>query len=132
MNARAYYLDWLNNPYFDEAFKAELEKIKDQTLEIEDRFYKDLEFGTAGMRGIIGAGRNRMNPYIVRKATQGFANFLLERKRSLLEEAVSQSVVIAYDSRRMSHEFAMETAKVMAGNDIVAYVFRSEERRVGK
>lgn len=123
MNARAYYLDWLNNPYFDEAFKAELEKIKDQTLEIEDRFYKDLEFGTAGMRGIIGAGRNRMNPYIVRKATQGFANFLLERKRSLLEEAVSQSVVIAYDSRRMSHEFAMETAKVMAGNDIVAYVF---------
>ena len=123
MNAHAYYLDWLNNPYFDEAFKKELEAIKDQSQEIEDRFYKDLEFGTAWMRGIIGAGRNRINAYIVRKATQGFANFLLERKNKVLEEAVSKSVVIAYDSRRMSHEFAMETAKVMAGNDIVAYVF---------
>ena len=123
MKAGAYYSEWVNNPYFDDEFRAELESISGQTDEIEDRFYRDLEFGTAGMRGIIGAGRNRINAYIVRKATQGFVNFLLERKRVELGDTVNQSVVIAYDSRRMSHDFAIETARVMAGNGIVAYVF---------
>ncbi|MCA0385479.1 MAG: phospho-sugar mutase [Firmicutes bacterium] len=123
MNAHEKYLEWLNNPLFDDAFKAELESIKGQDAEIEDRFYKDLEFGTAGMRGIIGAGRNRINGYVVRKATQGFVNFLLERKTTVLGDTVNQAVVIAYDSRRLSNEFAMETARVMAANGILAYVF---------
>jgi len=123
MNAQAYYAEWLKNPYFDDEFRTELEAIKGQTDEIEDRFYRDLEFGTAGMRGIIGAGRNRINAYIVRKATQGFVNFLLERKNATLGDTVNQAVVIAYDSRRMSHEFAIETARVMAANGVVAYVF---------
>ncbi len=122
MNAQSYYSEWLNNPYFDEAFRAELDSLKGKTDEIEDRFYKDLEFGTAGMRGIIGAGRNRINNYIIRKATQGFVNFLIERRESLNKKA-DCSVVIAYDSRRMSHEFAMETARVFAANGILAYVF---------
>ena len=122
MNAQSYYSEWLNNPYFDEAFRAELESLKGKTDEIEDRFYKDLEFGTAGMRGIIGAGRNRINNYIVRKATQGFVNFLVERQETL-NQASDNAVVIAYDSRRMSHEFAIETARVFAANGIVAYVF---------
>lgn len=123
MNAQEHYSQWLNNSYFDEAFRAELALIKNQPLEIEDRFYKDLEFGTAGMRGIIGAGRNRINEYVIRKATQGFVNFLLERKQNSLGNKVDQSVVIAYDSRRKSYEFAMETAKVMAANGIIAYLF---------
>lgn len=123
MNAQEHYNQWLTNSYFDEAFRAELALIKNQPLEIEDRFYKDLEFGTAGMRGIIGAGRNRINEYVIRKATQGFVNFLLERKQNSLGNKVDQSVVIAYDSRRKSYEFAMETAKVMAANGIIAYLF---------
>lgn len=123
MNAHEKYLEWLNNPLFDDAFKAELASIKGQDAEIEDRFYKDLEFGTAGMRGVIGAGRNRINGYVVRKATQGFVNFLLERKTTVLGDNVNQAVVIAYDSRRLSNEFAMETARVMAANGILAYVF---------
>ncbi len=123
MNAQEHYNQWLTNSYFDEAFRAELALIKNQPLEIEDRFYKDLEFGTAGMRGIIGAGRNRINEYVIRKATQGFVNFLLERKQNSLGNKVNQSVVIAYDSRRKSYEFAMETAKVMAANGIIAYLF---------
>jgi len=122
MNAQSYYSEWLNNPYFDEAFRAELEALKGKTAEIEDRFYRDLEFGTAGMRGIIGAGRNRINNYIIRKATQGFANFLLERSKTL-KGTTDHSIVIAYDSRRMSHEFAIETARVFAANGITAYVF---------
>jgi phosphoglucomutase len=125
MKAHELYEQWLENPYFDEAFKKELEAIKDNPVEIEERFYKDLEFGTAGMRGIIGAGRNRINPYVVRKATQGFANFLIERDEQTLKGAYERSVVIAYDSRRMSEEFAMETALVMAANGIKAYVFES-------
>ncbi|HAS74064.1 MAG TPA: phosphoglucomutase, partial [Clostridiales bacterium UBA8960] len=123
MNALAHYTEWLNNPYFDEAFRAELESIRDDENEIEDRFYRDLEFGTAGMRGVIGAGRNRINAYIVRKATQGFVNFLLERKANVLGDTVQKSVVIAYDSRRMSNEFAIETARVLAGNGVLAFVF---------
>lgn len=123
MNYKNIYKEWLENPYFDEAFKNELEGISGDEKEIEDRFYKDLAFGTAGMRGIIGAGRNRINAYIVRKATQGFANFLLERKESALKDSKKQAVVIAYDSRRFSKEFALETARVMAANGIKAHVF---------
>ena len=125
MKAREIYQEWLENPYFDEAFRNELKAIEDNPVEIEERFYKDLEFGTAGMRGIIGAGRNRINPYVVRKATQGFANFLIERDEQTLKGEFERSVVIAYDSRRMSEEFAMETALVMAANGIKAYVFES-------
>lgn len=123
MNALDHYKEWLNNEYFDEAFRNELKSIQGDEHEIEERFYRDLEFGTAGMRGIIGAGRNRINAYVVRRATQGFVNFLLERKALVLKDSVTQSVVIAYDSRRMSSEFAMETARVMAANGIIAYVF---------
>lgn len=123
MNYRKIYEEWLSNSYFDASFRAELKAIGADEKEVEDRFYKDLEFGTAGMRGVIGAGRNRINPYIVRKATQGFANFLLERKEQILKDAKKQSVVIAYDSRRFSKEFAMETARVMAANGIKAYLF---------
>lgn len=120
MKVQEIYKQWLDNPYFDEAFRNELASIDQDPKEIEDRFYKELEFGTAGMRGIIGAGRNRMNAYVVRKASQGFANFLLERSETVSRD---KSVVIAYDSRHMSPEFGMETAKVMAGNGIKAYVF---------
>ncbi|MGX8796363.1 phospho-sugar mutase [Fusibacter sp. JL298sf-3] len=120
MDTKAIYNAWLNNPYFDDAFRSELKAIADRPEEIDERFYKDLEFGTAGMRGIIGAGCNRINRYVVRKATQGFANFLLERREQVQSE---QAVVIAYDSRRYSPEFAMETARVMAANGIKAYLF---------
>ena len=123
MDAKSHYDAWVNNSYFDDAFIEELKGIQGEPLEIEDRFYKDLEFGTAGMRGIIGAGRNRINAYVVRKATQGFVNFLLERQAHVLGDSVEKSAVIAYDSRRFSEAFAMETALVMAANGITAYVF---------
>lgn len=123
MHAMEIYKKWLESPYFDDAFRAELKAIETNTSEIEERFYRDLEFGTAGMRGIIGAGRNRINAYVVRKATQGFANFLLKRKETVLHDSKEKAVVIAYDSRHFSPEFAMETALVMAGNGIKAYVF---------
>ena len=90
------YNDWLTDSYFDEATKRELEAIKDDPKEIEDRFYKDLAFGTGGLRGIIGAGTNRMNIYTVRKATQGLANYILKRG------AQAKGIAIAYDSRFMS------------------------------
>lgn len=121
MNYMERYNEWINNPYFDEETKEELRSIKDNEREIEDRFYKDLEFRTAGMRGIIGAGTNRINKYNVRKATQGFANYML----SEVKGAKERGVVIAYDSRHKSPEFAMETALVLAGNGIKAYVFKS-------
>ncbi len=121
MDYKKHYEAWLENPYFDQAFKDELKAIKSDEKEIEDRFFKDLEFGTGGMRGVIGAGRNRMNKYIVRKASQGFANFL--KQQAAGDEALS--VVIAHDSRRMSPEFSLETALVMAGNGIKAYIFDS-------
>jgi len=114
------YNKWLKEPYFDEYTKRELESIKDNEKEIEDRFYKDLEFGTAGLRGIIGAGTNRMNKYTVRKATQGLSNYI----KSKGEEAKSRGVVIAYDSRKMSEEFAKEAALVLGGNGIKAYLFK--------
>jgi phosphoglucomutase len=122
MRAIDRYEAWRTNEYFDEAFRAELDSIASDTEEIEERFYQDLVFGTAGMRGIIGAGTNRINEYIVRKATQGFANFLLKRQAKL-NGTYQSAVAIAYDSRRKSYEFALETALVMAGNGIKAYLF---------
>lgn len=114
------YREWLENTYFDAEFRAELASLEGKLEELEDRFYRDLEFGTAGMRGIIGAGRNRMNRYIVQKASQGFANYLLTH-----EKQENMTVVIAHDNRRFSAEFALETARVMAGNGIKAYIFES-------
>lgn len=112
------YEQWLNDPYIDGSTKQELEKIAQQGAEIEDRFYRDLEFGTGGLRGVIGAGTNRMNVYTVGKATQGFARFLLEQA-----SGGKASVVIAYDSRSQSPEFAEEAALVLAANGVKAYVF---------
>lgn len=111
--------EWLENDYFDADTKAELTAIKENDNEIKERFYKDLEFGTAGLRGVIGAGTNRMNIYTVRKATQGLANYILKNG------AESRGVAIAYDSRRMSPEFADESALCLAANGIKAYVFES-------
>jgi len=116
-----HYELWLNDTSVDEATKAELRSIADQPKEIEDRFYRDLEFGTGGLRGVIGAGTNRMNVYTVSRATQGLAQYLLK----LGKPQETLSVVIAYDSRNQSPEFALETAKVLAGNGIKAYVFET-------
>lgn len=119
MGYKKMYEEWLNNPYFDEATKDELQGIAADEKEIEERFYMDLEFGTAGLRGIIGAGTNRMNVYTVRKATQGLANYIAAVKGQ------AKGVAIAYDSRRMSPEFADEAALCLAANGIKAYVFES-------
>ncbi len=108
---------WLSDAYFDEDTKKELEAIKGDEKEIEDRFYKELEFGTGGLRGVIGAGTNRMNIYTVRKATQGLANYILK------QGGKEKGVAIAYDSRRKSPEFADEAALCLAANGIKAYVF---------
>lgn len=113
------YKEWLTNPYFDEATKAELQSISDDENEIKERFYMDLEFGTAGLRGIIGAGINRMNIYVVRRATQGLANYIIK------QGGTAKGVAIAYDSRRMSPEFADEAARTLAANGIKAYKFES-------
>ena len=113
------YEQWLADPYFDEDTKNELRAIADDENEIKERFYMDLEFGTAGLRGIIGAGINRMNIYTVRQATQGLANYI---KKQGGEE---KGVAIAFDSRRMSPEFAMEAAMTLAANGIKAYKFES-------
>ena len=113
------YEEWLSNPYFDEETKEELRAIADNENEIKERFYMDLEFGTAGLRGVIGAGINRMNIYVVRRATQGLANYIIK------QGGASKGVVIAYDSRHMSPEFADEAARTLAANGIVAYKFES-------
>ena len=113
------YNEWLSNPYFDEATKAELRAIEGNENEIKERFYMDLEFGTAGLRGIIGAGINRMNIYVVRRATQGLANYIIK------QGGADKGVAIAYDSRHMSPEFAMEAAMTLAANGIKAYKFES-------
>lgn len=117
------YLDkyemWLNSPVFDADTKAELLAIDGNEEEIKERFYKELEFGTGGLRGVIGAGSNRLNIYTVRKATQGLSDYIC------LQKIESPSAVIAYDSRRMSPRFALETAKVFAANGIKAFVFES-------
>lgn len=119
MDYKEKYEEWLNDPYFDEDTKAELKGIAGDENEIKERFYKDLEFGTAGLRGVIGAGTNRLNIYTVRKATQGLANYILKKGMQ------GQGVAIAYDSRRMSPEFADEAALCLAANGIKAYVFES-------
>ena len=119
MDYKKVYEDWLSNPYFDEETKAELKAIENDENEIKERFYMDLEFGTAGLRGVIGAGTNRMNIYVVRKTTQGLANYI----KAVGGE--SKGVAIAYDSRRMSPEFAKEAALCLAANGIKAYIFES-------
>src|SRR5690606_8448603 len=119
LEIRARYEQWVNDPTIDEETKAELRNIADHPQEIEDRFYRELTFGTGGLRGVIGAGTNRMNRYTVGKATQGLAQHLLQQA----SEGETPSVVIAHDSRRCSPEFALESALVLAGNGIKAYVF---------
>lgn len=119
MEYRESYEEWLRNPYFDEATKEELRSIGDDDNEIKERFYRELEFGTAGLRGVIGAGTNRMNIYTVRKATQGLANYIIKNNGQ------EKGVAIAYDSRRMSPEFADEAARCLAANGIKAYIFES-------
>lgn len=119
MEYKERYEEWLANPYFDEDTKAELKSIAEDENEIKERFYTDLEFGTAGLRGIIGAGTNRMNIYTVRKATQGLANYIMKSGNA------GKGVAVAYDSRRMSPEFADEAALCLAANGIKSYVFES-------
>lgn len=119
MDYKEVYQEWLENPYFDENTKAELKSIAGDENEIKERFYMDLEFGTAGLRGVIGAGTNRMNIYVVRKTTQGLANYILSVGKG------AQGVAIAYDSRNMSPEFAQEAALCLAANGIKAYIFES-------
>ena len=113
------YNFWLTSPQFDEETRKELEAIKGNDLEIRDRFYKDLEFGTGGLRGIIGAGTNRMNKYTVGKATQGLSNYILKNN----PEGKAMGVALAYDSRNMSSEFAEMSALVLNANGIKAYIF---------
>ena len=113
------YEKWLFDPYFDTETREELKGIKGNEKEIEDRFYKDLEFGTGGIRGIIGAGTNRINKYTIRRVTQGLANFIKGKGVS----AVNKGVVIAHDPRHMSKEFTEEAALILASNGIRAYVF---------
>ena len=117
MSYREQYDFWLQDAYFDEKTKEELRGIAGDEKEIEDRFYKELEFGTGGLRGVIGAGTNRMNIYTVRKATQGLANYIIS------QGGKEKGVAIAYDSRRMSPEFADVAALCLAANGIKAYVF---------
>ncbi|MCD7819088.1 MAG: phospho-sugar mutase [Lachnospiraceae bacterium] len=117
---REAYEEWLSNPYFDDATKSELKAIENDENEIRERFYTELEFGTAGLRGIIGAGTNRMNQYVVQKATQGLANYINKEGGQ-----ANPSVAIAFDSRHMSPEFADFAALTLAANGIKAYVFES-------
>ena len=113
------YKKWCESPEFDEETKKELLAIKDDEKEIEDRFYQELEFGTAGLRGVIGAGTNRMNKYTVGKATQGLANYILEQGTQ------DKGVAISYDSRRMSKEFSLQTALILCANGIKTYLFEN-------
>ena len=119
MNYLEEYKKWCESPEFDEETKKELIAIKDDEKEIEDRFYKELEFGTAGLRGVIGAGTNRMNKYTVGKATQGLANYILEQGTQ------DKGVAISYDSRRMSKEFSLLTALILNANGIKTYLFEN-------
>jgi len=119
MDYRAVYEKWCNDTYFDEATRAELKALEGQEAEIEDRFYRQLEFGTGGLRGVIGAGTNRMNVYTVRQATQGLANYIVS------QNGQKKGVAIAYDSRIMSPEFAEEAALCLNANGIVTYKFES-------
>ena len=119
MNYQEAYQQWLNNPFFDEATRAELRGLAGNDSEIQDRFYKELEFGTAGLRGKIGAGTNRMNPYIVARATQGLAEVI----KSEGQDFMDRGVAIAYDCRHFSDVFAKTAALVLVGNGIKAYLF---------
>lgn len=119
MEYRKRYEEWLSNPYFDEATRAEVAALEGNEIEIKERFFKDLEFGTGGLRGILGAGVNRMNLYTVRRATQGLANTIKKHGED------RRGVAIAYDSRRMSPEFALDSALCLAANGIPAYLFES-------
>ena len=119
MNYIESYKNWSENKYFDDYTRAELINIKNNEKEIEDRFYKDLEFGTAGLRGIIAAGTNRMNIYTVRRATFGLARYVLKN----VENASKRGIVIAHDNRHKSREFCIETAKTLAACGIKAYIF---------
>ena len=119
MNYLEEYKKWCEDPSFDEETRKELMSIKDNEEEIEDRFYKELEFGTAGLRGVIGMGTNRMNKYTVGKATQGLANYILEQGTQ------DKGVAISYDSRRMSDEFSLQTALILNANGIKTYLFES-------
>lgn len=119
MDYMSEYKKWCEGEEFDIDTKKELLEIKDDKIEIEDRFYKELEFGTAGLRGIIGAGLNRMNRYTVGRATQGLANYILS------EGSKDKGVVISYDSRKMSKEFSMQTALILCANGIKAYLFEN-------
>jgi phosphoglucomutase len=121
MNYIKRYNEWLNSSYIDEMDKKELIDIKDDYKEIEDRFYKDLEFGTGGLRGVIGTGTNRINIYNIRKTTQGLADYLISSDKDSLKKGVA----IAYDSRHFSDVFAKEASLVLAGNGIKAYLFES-------
>ncbi len=119
MNYMSRYRDWLVSDYFDEKTKEELEAIKEDEAEIEDRFYKNLDFGTGGMRGKMGAGTNRVNKYTIRKATQGLANYIINYS----DDGREKGVVIAHDSRHNSPEFSLEAALVLAANGIKTYLF---------
>ena len=118
-NYKEIYEEWCTSSDFDDETKKELLSIKDDEEEIEDRFYKELEFGTAGLRGIIGAGTNRMNKYTVGKATQGLANYILKQGTQ------DKGVAISYDSRKMSKEFSMQTALILNANGIKTYLFEN-------
>ncbi len=119
MDYKKRYEEWLSNPYFDEVTRAELAALEGNDNEIKERFFKDLEFGTGGLRGILGAGVNRMNLYTVRRATQGLANTIKK------QGGEKKGVAIAYDSRRMSPEFALDSALCLAANGIHAYLFET-------
>jgi len=121
MDYKEKYLNWVNNDYFDDETREELKKIADNEKEIEDRFFKELDFGTGGLRGVIGAGTNRLNIYTISKATQGLANYILKEG----EEAKNAGVCIAYDSRRFSTLFAKTAALVLNGNGIKTYLFET-------
>ena len=122
MNYMDKYNEWRNNPYFDKETKEELLNLEGNEKEIEDRFYKDLEFGTAGLRGVIAAGTNRINIYTVRRATFGLANYII---KNTTEEEKNRGVVIAHDNRHMSREFCIEAANTLAACGIKAYIFDS-------
>ena len=119
MDYRQEYDKWCNDPYFDDQTREELKAIAGDDKEIEDRFYRTLEFGTAGLRGVIGAGTNRMNIYTVRQATQGLANYILA------QGGQEKGVAIAHDSRLMADEFTDAAALCLAANGIKTYVFKS-------
>lgn len=120
MDYKLAYKNWINCSYFDEETKNELRAIENDEKEIQERFYKNLEFGTGGLRGIIGAGTNRINIYTIRRATLGVANYIL---KNMGEEGAKKGVVIAHDSRFMSREFTLEAAKTLAACNIKTYIF---------